>query len=136
MALYNAVPLLSKLCRLWEVSIIIDIIVSMLSQYLSPPPAGQNDCSASSIFDYFECDSGQCVFDSDRCDSFTDCLDGSDEENCCESLKLILITINNFCLRTYISLSCCFMDSPEHIVIGVTTLYMKNNVHEHLPKLV
>ena len=30
----------------------------------------------------FECDNGECIYDSYECDDFDDCGDNSDEENC------------------------------------------------------
>ena len=38
------------------------------------------------VCDFFEfrCDSGQCVDDDYECDGTTDCIDGSDEDDCCK----------------------------------------------------
>ena len=43
----------------------------------------QSDVGANSCQDFmFQCRTGECIWDSERCDNHTDCMDNSDETSC------------------------------------------------------
>lgn len=49
--------------------------------------------SAECPSDQFRCDSGQCIDSRRKCDGRPDCDDASDEDNCCQLLSQLHISV-------------------------------------------
>ena len=80
--------------------------------------------SASCRNEAFQCNNGQCIPLSWRCDKVSACTDGEDERNCCEFNRFCLISImfvSHICAREVCRITIAYTIGLENVLYKIAT---------------
>ena len=75
----------------------------------------------------FRCNNGRCILLSERCNGFTECSDGEDEQNCCEFNRFCLISImfvSHICAREVFRITIAFTIGLENVLYKLSACYI------------